>query len=243
MAFSDPSGIADLIGAASVGPQGPQDAAWHTGTIVSWDNTTMLNVVRVNGVLLSNLKALQGGIGLSYAPGDTVMVVRKQSQYFILGKVGTPGGTGVVGSAPSYSLEGGGPLTGSTDSWRDLDSGLSPSVTVRIGGNALVMFGVDYLVTQNSMVEVSITLSGATNFSPGLFTGMTFTCAHNNGSNGGGYTINSPSSSLMLFKNTGIAPNYFTPGVTTFSLKYKLNIFNDGTQVFVSAPWITVIPF
>jgi len=85
--------IADLITAGMRGPTGPEDAAFHTGVIQSWDESSGLNSVAINGVVLSNLRSVQSGIGVQYQVGDVVMVVRKQTQYFILGKVAAPGGS------------------------------------------------------------------------------------------------------------------------------------------------------
>jgi hypothetical protein len=86
------SEIADLITAGMRGPTGAEDAAWHTGTVLSWDESSGVNSVLVGGTAIPNLKTVQAGIGIQFQPGDTVMIVRKQTQYFVLGKETAPGG-------------------------------------------------------------------------------------------------------------------------------------------------------
>lgn len=239
----DPNGIGDLL-ASALGPTtGPEDWAAHTGTVASWDPTSMVNTVIVNGVLLSNLRALQSGIGLNYSAGDTVMVIRKQTQYFVLGKVAAPGTQGVVGSAPAYSVTSGGNLNGSPGSFRDLDvGGTSPTVTVRIGGSALLMFGAN-VETNNSKVEIGFTVSGSSTFAPAVFLGSTVFAGNNNLVNGGPTVVGCPSKSLMIFKGTGVGSSRFSPGIMTFGLKYNLTLYNNGTGAVIGAPWISVIPF
>src|SRR5690349_10407042 len=84
--------IADLLTAGIRAPEGPEDIAAHTGTVQSWNSVDGTNVVTINGVDVPNLRSLQaGGIPASYLPGDTVMVMRKQTQYFVMGKVSAGG--------------------------------------------------------------------------------------------------------------------------------------------------------
>lgn len=87
----DAAGIAALITAGTTPPKGSADIGYHTGQIVSWDESSGTNVVQVQGVNLSNLKTLQGGIGILYQAGDVVGVFRFQTTYFVLGKVAAPG--------------------------------------------------------------------------------------------------------------------------------------------------------
>jgi hypothetical protein len=97
--------IADLLTQGLQGPTGADDSGWHVGQILTWSSTTGLNSVRINGATLTNLKALTPSIGTEYAPGQTVLIVRKQTQYFILGPVTTPG---AVGSTPPTQVDGSG---------------------------------------------------------------------------------------------------------------------------------------
>lgn len=85
--MADLNQIADLLSAGVKGPQGPEDSAFHTGVVRSWNSLTGANTVEVNGVLLPNLRTLRAGIGVAYTVGETVTILRKQTQYFILGKI------------------------------------------------------------------------------------------------------------------------------------------------------------
>lgn len=76
---------------ALASPSGPEDSGWHTGIIRNWDESSGVNVVEVNGVQLFNLKSVQSGIGVRYDVGDNVMILRKQTQYIVMGKITLPG--------------------------------------------------------------------------------------------------------------------------------------------------------
>src|SRR4051812_33968356 len=91
--------IASLLTAGMAAPSGPGGIAVYTGQIITWDRFSGLNTVLVNGVYLSNLRATQSGIPATYSKNDTVLVVRKSTQYFIWGKVAAPNQG--AGSAPA----------------------------------------------------------------------------------------------------------------------------------------------
>ena len=124
------SNNADLIAAALRGPQGPSDSGYYTGTIVAWDANTGLNTVMVNQVPLSNLKVIQQGVGVPYSVGDTVLIARKQTQYFIMGRVTSPG----VGQSTLVSATVSADETTTSAAYTDLAT-FGPSVTVNIGAS------------------------------------------------------------------------------------------------------------
>lgn len=95
--MADLDGIADLLSTGIKGPQGPDDSGYHTGIIRSWNNLTGANTVEINGVLLSNLRTLRAGITSQYNIGETVVVLRKQTQYFIMGRVAAVAAGGCSG--------------------------------------------------------------------------------------------------------------------------------------------------
>ena len=238
--------LAELISAGMRSPTGPSDTAFYTGKVMSWDNLSGANSVMVNDVILSNLSAMQMGIGLSYGKGDVVLVMRKQTQYFIVSKIGVPGSTlSTTGSAPQYVAAQGGALTGTVGTWKDLDTGAinSPVITARIGGNALVAFGVGKLSVNNSLVDISVDISGDSSWGPGSFLGQSITFGTNNNANGGPTIDSAPSKILGFYRGTKLASGSFDPGTITFSLKYRLSLFNNGTGATVGAPWMCVIPF
>lgn len=238
--------LAALISAGMRSPSGPEDTAFYTGKVITWDNLSGVNTVMVNDVVLSNLSAMQMGIGLSYGAGDVVLVMRKQSQYFIVSKIGVPGSTkSTTGSAPLYTAANGGALTGATGGWRDLDSGAinSPVLTARIGGNALVAFGAAYVSTNNSSVEMSVEISGDSTWVAGSFLGQSLHTGNNNGANFGPTVLSAPSKIVGFYRGTRLASGSFDPGTITFAIKYRLGLFNNGTGATVNQPWMCVIPF
>lgn len=236
--------IASLIIAGMAAPAGPEDGGDHTGVVITWDAISGVNTVSLNGTVLSNLKSLQLGIGVAYDPGDVVLIRRKQSQYYVVGKVAAPNtvenssgsaALGAVGASGNVSTAG---------SWTGIDGGVAPpTVTVRIGSSAIVSFGVARLNTNNSEVEVGLVLSGSSSWAPGSFAGQGIWAGNNNYANGGPMAVSAPSKTLFLRKNTGNINGYFRPGVTTFTLQYKMTLYNNGTGVGIGSPWISVIPF
>jgi hypothetical protein len=240
--------IADLITAGMQGPTGADDSGWHVGQIVSWSSSTGLNSVKIQGATLTNLKALTPSIGTEYAPGQTVLVVRKQTQYFILGPVTTPG---AVGSTPPTQVDAsGGNLSGTTGTWRDLDAGgSSPTVNVKLGPfqRCLFMWGVGNLWSINYEVEVGIQIvsPGGLNImaTPGTVSGSSFRFGQGISSTqairGSGFkTFLGQAASA----DATASANAIMPGVNAVSLKYKLSTNGTG-QLTVGNPWILAIPF
>jgi hypothetical protein len=151
---------ADLIAQSLRGPQGPADIALHTGTIVTWDDVNGLNSVLVNDVILNNLKVVRQGIGQTYSPGEVVMIQRKQTQYYITGKVETPGVSSSNLIVPAYVST----LQGTTStSFTDLAT-VGPTATVRIGASRKA------LVFANCGVEVEIGAHDQNTYTGGWFT-------------------------------------------------------------------------
>lgn len=244
--------IADLLTRGLAGPQGPEDIALHTGIVKSWDRQTGINVITINGVDIPNVKALQAGIPNWFVAGDTVLVVRKQTQYFIQGRVAAPGGS--AGSGVQFQ----------TQSWQDnFDTGgawisnpvvgrLTPSVTAYIGASrcALVMWQCDIIsssgdpavggFTYNAEVygEVSFAVTGASNVSPGSFTGMSSKQSTQFGNpqpNQWVQTLTTQAGNYVVSAGIGI-----NPGSNVFTLKFKTHA---GVSATFGGPGITVIPF
>lgn len=131
--------IADLLTRALQSPIGAEDIGLHTGVVLAWDEISQTNSVLVNNAAISNMKTVQSGIGTRYAQGDAVMVMRKQTQYFVLGKISAPGGNNanqIQGQFVAASES-----TASTSKTSLTTPG--PVVTLNIGssGRALVMVG------------------------------------------------------------------------------------------------------
>lgn len=234
----DAAQIADLLTQGIRGPAGPEDVALHTGTILAWDAVTGLNSVWVNNTALSNLKAVQSGIPARYSVGDTVLIVRKQTQYFIFGKVAAPGGG--AGSAPVGNTT---PAmvdqADSAGAWVDLTGSPGPTVSTYIGSNraALILYGFKYDGFQSS-VDMGWEISGANTLAPGFFGSTTITAGLTS-SVASTYTqLASPSGSYLMGNSV-----LLNQGLTTFTSKYRVTRGTPGaTQARISQRSLTVIP-
>lgn len=241
--------IADLLTQGLQGPTGSDDSGWHVGKILTWSSSSGLNSVLINGATLTNLKALTPSIGTEYAPGQTVLIVRKQTQYFILGPVTTPGS---AGSTPPTQQDGaGGALSGTTGVYRDLDAGagVSPSMTVKLAPfqRCLFMWGCSNIFSVNYEVEVGLQVvsPGGLNqmATPGFFTGSSFRFGQGVSST---QAVRGPGFKTFLVQTAGSdatpSSNAIMPGNNTVSLKYKLSTNGTGNMT-VGNPWILAIPF
>lgn len=247
--------IADLLTQGIQGPTGADDSGWHVGQILTWSSSTGLNSVRINGSTLVNLKALTPSIGTEYAPGQTVLIVRKQTQYFILGPVTTPG---AVGSTPPTQVDTvGGTISGTAGVWRDLDggAGLSPSFTVKLAPfqRCLFMFGSSGTRCWGCSVECSLVVTGPTGTNllstPGFRNGQTWLVTNQISLSN---NLRCPAMKTYFAKASAAdAPpevNDVTPGLNTVSLKYRFTVeagaAGAGTPTgTVGTPFIVAIPF
>lgn len=246
--------IADLLTQGMQGPTGADDSGWHVGKILSWSSASGLNSVLVNGATLTNLKALTPSIGTEYAPGQTVLIVRKQTQYFILGPVTTPG---AVGSTPPTQVDaGGGTLSGTSGVYRDLDAGagVSPTFNVKLAPfqRCLFMFGAALVRTWGCDVDgaLVVTSPGGGNIlaTPNSILGARWTVA--NQVSVAQYTI-SPAFKTFLIQtaaaDASASGNALIPGTNVVSMKYQLTpnsapgVGTPSAAVF--NPWIVAIPF
>jgi hypothetical protein len=224
---TSPSVIADLIGQALTTNSGPEDVAIHTGQIQSWDTQSGVNAVMVNGVILTNLKSIQGGLAVSYTAGDTVMLVRKQTQYFILGKVTAPGGSAgsAIQSQRVASLQ-----TVTSTSFGDLAGSFGPEVSVYIGSSrrCLVIHSVEITISNNPAGGwQAVQVSGASSIA--VETGVTDAYWSGPGSTDGTF-----SATCLVTEFNGLRT-----GLNTFTCKYKKT--GTGT-VQVNNRVLTVIP-
>ncbi|MEC3975081.1 hypothetical protein [Amycolatopsis sp. H20-H5] len=217
--------IASLLAAGTAAPTGPEDIATYTGRIVTWDELSGVNTVEVNGVILSNLRVIQSGIGVAYQPDDVVMVVRKQTQYFIWGKVGAPGAgaanqirSGLVVAEESQSDTAGG--------YVDLPSYGPELRDVYIGSSrrCLVLVKAAVHVT-NCTAIANFRVTGASTVSPNAASSAYL---------GAPEATMSASSQLLLTAADGL-----NQGLHTFTMKYRVD---SGTGGFANRV-LTVIPF
>ncbi|NBH01931.1 hypothetical protein [Amycolatopsis sp. SID8362] len=221
--------------AAAATPPGGSDIAHYTGQILSWDELTGLNSVLVNGATVSNLRVIRGGIGLAYQPGDTVLIEKRMSQWYILGNVGAPGAGAAnqIGSAEVTTSE----TTGST-TYTDLATP-GPSLTVNIGSSrrCLLMVGARIScagTASNAYIGGSATanVTGASNI-PIVGTVSLGVLAQTSPVAGGVGTF---TRNFVL-----TAANGLNQGANTFTMQYRSN-FASPVCGF-SERNITVIPF
>lgn len=246
--------IADLITVGVMGPQGADDSGWHLGQILTWDSSTGLNSVRVNNATLTNLKALTPSLGTEYAPGQSVLIVRKQTQYFILGPVQVPGS---LGSTPPTQVDGaGGTLSGTAGVWRDLDGGasLSPTVNVKLASyqRCLFMWGAAFVRCWGCSVDTSlvVTSPGGQNqlATPARFNGQTVSVGNQISLSN---YLQAPLSKTYLIQvshpNSVPSNSALVAGTQVASIQYRFNVTGGagaGTpSATVSTPWILAIPF
>lgn len=164
----DAQTIARLMTAGLAQPTGSDDTGLYTGVILTWDESSGVNTVQINGVAMSNLRVVQSGIGMVYQPGDTVMVQRKGSQYYIQGKVAAPG-AGASGQIQSAAISANQGIAAGVGGFVDLGG---PQVTVYIGSSrrALVMLsGLILAAGATGYVggQINTQVFGTSSISPG----------------------------------------------------------------------------
>lgn len=226
--------------AAAATPPGGADIAHYTGEVLSWDDLTGLNSVRVNGGVVSNLRLIQGGIGLQYQPGDTVLVEKRMSQWYILGQVKAPG-VGAANQIQSQTVAANQSTT--STSYGDLAT-YGPEVSVYIGSSrrCLVLFSANVVSLANAGTPTlifiggtaALQVSGASTIAPGSpYCGGQVWYA----------TASAPQGFQMVSSQLALltAADGLNQGMNTFTLKYRAIAANPGAS-FIDRN-ITVIPF
>lgn len=220
-------------------PSGPEDSGWHTGIVRSWDELSGVNVVEVNGIALTNLKSSQAGIGVQYGTGDNVLVLRKQTQYVVMGLLNLPGSQAAnqIRYAETTALE-----TTTNTSYTTLAT-VGPTLS-----NVLIGSGRRFLLTVNCQVQclcgntvtpthdiggwMTVNITGASTIPIVGTTGAFWRTATNQFGGGMAYVTRS----FVLTQANGV-----NAGLHTFSTQYRAN---DATFACGFADRnITVIPF
>lgn len=220
-------------------PSGPEDSGWHTGIVRSWDEASGVNVVEVNGIALTNLKSSQTGIGVQYGPGDNVLILRKQTQYVVMGKI-----TQIGQQAPDQIryAEVTTQQTTTSTTYTDLAT-VGPTLdNVVIGSSRRILLivncGIQALMTNNTTPStdvggnMTVNITGASTLAVVGTVGATWRTPTNNfgGGNGG-------------FTRTWVmtAANGINQGIHKFQAQYKSNV--AGVACGFDGRNITVIPF
>jgi hypothetical protein len=227
--------------AAAAAPSGGADLAQYQGKILSWDELTGLNSVLVNGAAISNMKVVQSGIGLQYQPGDAVLVGKRMSQWYILGKVAAPG-AGAANQIAS-ALVAASESTAST-SYADLAT-VGPVVTVYIGSSARCMVTVSSTISSLANAgtatqqwiggNASFAVSGASTIAPSSDFYVGGETWYATASAPVGFYLGGSRTTLLT------AARGLNPGLNTFTMKYLALSANPGATFFDRT--ITVIPF
>lgn len=232
-----PGSIADLITPGIQGGTGDQDFSLVQGRVVSWDRLSGANTIELNGGYVTNVSVLHAGIPTWFNPGDSVQLVRKQSRYFILGKVASPGGT--AGSSVQFGTRTGlNTINNTAGAWVDLPtSPLSVNVYVSSSRAVLILWGAD-IDCNNSFGELGWAVSGATTMSPGAFNNTTVKSSANSGAaTSSTATSNTITGTYVLGPGAGL-----NAGLNTFTLKARVGIFGTGVSANFGNVTLTLIP-
>lgn len=247
----DAKAIAALLSQGMAPPQGPADTGFYTGLVLSWDRLTGSNVVEIAGQTFSNLKSVQSTAigGAWYQAGDTVMVIRKQSQWFVLGKVTTVAG-GAAGSFQS-ATSGADVTMNTSGNFVDLTGPASdtPEVSAYTSEKGAIVIwtctmGLD--VRQNNFIGIanpsmeanaSFQITGASSVSAGFYPGQSTVVNLgylNNTVPNYGSNLLVTTTGILAFGGTG----GMNPGLNVFRMKFKST---NGSARFLW-PGINVIP-
>jgi hypothetical protein len=88
--------LAPLFG----GPDTPE--ILHVGTVLAWDPNTGANTVLMAGAPVNDLPMLNIGDTTNLAVGDTVVILKQKSAFFILGRVVAPHTSAIATAAVAF---------------------------------------------------------------------------------------------------------------------------------------------
>lgn len=221
--------LVPLLAGLNKGPA----VGFRQGVIVSWDPDTAANSVLVGDAVLENLPILNTSEAAILAEGDVVGILTAGQTWGILGRFTVPGTPEAVSSIQSITNR----IQAATDNsngtttsttYGDLTgTSVGPEVSIRIGssGRALVFWGAEMgMATSGGVMtdqykttpHVSVELTGANSVSPDNAIALNVNLDHP----GSGF----PGTATAKFWIQCSAMHVFTgltPGLTTFTLKYK----------------------
>lgn len=205
--------IAQLL-TAGMQPQGNgnTDVGYHVGTVLSWDELTGVNSVRIQGNTFDNLRVLSTSNSVMLSTGDTVVVMRIQTQYFILGRVQAPGQSAAlrIAAADVDAVE---LLPPGSSAFTDLAT-IGPTVSnVYIGSARRCLVFMSANVSVDSLsAYASFAVSGASTITP--------TAASDRRTMTFGLTSTSGSSTVTKVVLVN-ATDGLNQGLNTFTMKYR----------------------
>jgi hypothetical protein len=226
---------------------------FRQGTVVAWDQDTAENVILVGDSLIENLPVLNTSEASLLIPGDVVMLLTAGASWAVMGRVIIPGSPEAASSIRSITnriqaaeLPGAGYRT--STSYGDLtDAAVGPTVSIRIGssgralcfwsaelGQALNGSGVVQYQTRNTP-HASVEVGGASTIAPSDFNALNINVEHP-GPGFAGEALTSfwmQSSVFHLFSG-------LTPGLTTFTMKYRTDTMVPANRSYFQAREIAV---
>lgn len=176
MLSGDDGGLSDLFRPAPAGQA--QNMSYRQGTVVSFDQNTLANVVNVGGSLLTDLPVLGVGEATTIRAGSVVgvMCIRGEGSetWAIIGRIVTPGSaeaTDAVGLLNSQIVTDfiGDPLeTITSTTYQDLPR-VGPKVTVNVGpsGRVLVLvsaqmqWSAGFAANIGNQARIALDITGA----------------------------------------------------------------------------------
>ncbi|OXM73093.1 MULTISPECIES: hypothetical protein [Amycolatopsis] len=211
---------------------GNSDIGWHTGVVQAWDEQTGLNSILINGNTFNNLSVLSTSNSIMISPGDTVALMRVQSQYFVLGRIQAPG----EGAALNWRSDNVSPneSTGNT-AYSDLAT-VGPRVSnVYIGSSRRCLVIASSRIAVNGSggyfdVEVSGASSIAASDSRAAF-------GVSDSVNPGAVTFTATNTTLLT------AADGLKQGLHTFTMKYRFEAHGGSAITFFGKRTLTVMPF
>lgn len=229
----------DLIPYLSGG--GSPSNNWRQGKIISWNPDTGENLVDVGGAVLENLPFLNSTEASLFSVGDVVVLRTWGASFAIDGRIFYPGTAGAVsgfqavtGRVQAVSDPSSG--TRNSTTFGDLTgSAVGPAVTVRIGtsGKAWVSWSAEMgqilnagniQIAYRNTPHVGIAISGANTVAADDLIALNFNLEYP----GAGQTGTAESifwfQGAMTYVYTGL-----TPGLTTFTMKYKHDTLTPST--------------
>lgn len=186
---------------------GNTDVGYHLGVVKSWDDATGINTVTVSGNDFSNLRVITAGPAVNIGAGDTVVILRYQTSYFIMGKVAAPGAGAAIRAVSGFISAAG---TTSSVPYADLPT-FGPSVQAYVGssGAVLVSLSAHFQLDASTYGYMSVAMTGAN-----TAVAQDFRAAVRNLA--GAPADDFGNSHSFMVQITGL-----TPGLTTFTAKYR----------------------
>lgn len=218
-------------------PSGDRDIGMRQGVILAWNDLTGENLVDVEGQVFEDLDVLMSGIGIRYSVNDVVSIIRRQSKYYIQGKVGAVNGA-AGSSVQEYRGNYSDTVANTAGAWVDVPSGPA-TVQAYVGSSrmAIVMWRAD-IFAQNSFGEISWTVSGASSIAAAAWAGMSIIGQANSGAAAQSTSIKATISGFFTMNSSLGMRN----GLNTFTLKYRVGLFGTGINATFGSPQLTVIP-